>query len=222
MNTILSPSNAFYEIENRPTWLLPFVVIGIGTILITWLNLPMIEKIIVTSMPSDLSSEEIEQTLSVARIGQMVGIFFSPIGVLLSWLMYTLLIWLIAQLLNGKAPFKKPFSVVSHSSVITFLGAILSWTILRLRGIDSISGPEDLDVSLGITLLFPQDTLTLPIRMILSNLNLFTVWYLGTLILGVSIVYNFPKKSAAVVVVSVWTIFVAFSIGLSVIGASFI
>ena len=173
-------------------------------------------------MPSDLSSEEIEQTLSVARIGQMVGIFFSPIGVLLSWLMYTLLIWLIAQLLNGKAPFKKPFSVVSHSSVITFLGAILSWTILRLRGIDSISGPEDLDVSLGITLLFPQDTLTLPIRMILSNLNLFTVWYLGTLILGVSIVYNFPKKSAAVVVVSVWTIFVAFSIGLSVIGASFI
>ena len=219
LNIILSPSKVFREIDERPTWLMPFVIVSIGTALLTWLNLPLIEKIAFSAIPPDEVAQE--QMRGIYTIGQTVGIFLTPASVLINWLFSSILLWAIAHLFNEQPFFKKIFSLVSHCSIIGFIGIFLSWIILHLRGIDTISSLEDLDVSLGVTLLFSRGDLSIPIRTLLSHLNVFSIWYWIVMGLGLSIIFSFSRKRAMIVTGSAWGVSLLFSVGITMITETF-
>ena len=209
LNIILSPSKTCRQIDEHPTWLLPFLIVSAGTALLAWLNLPLIEKIALSSLPADVPQEQVKR---IYAIGQAVGVFLTPVSILINWLFSSLLIWATAYLFDERAPFKKIFSLVGHCSIIGFIGVFLSWIILHLRGIDTVSTLKDLNVSLGVTLMLSKSDLSTPVRTFLSHLNIFSVWYWIIVGLGLCIVFGCSKKRAAIVTGSAWGLSLVFSV----------
>jgi hypothetical protein len=215
LNIILSPSKTCRQIDEHPTWLLPFLIVSAGTTLLAWLNLPLIEKIVLSSLSVDVPHEQVKR---IYTIGQTVAVFSTPVSILINWLFSSSLLWATAYLFEERAPFKKMFSLVGHCSIISFLGVFLSWVILRLRGIDTVSTLKDLDVSLGVTLMFGESDLSAPVRVFLSHLNIVSAWYWIVVGLGLFIILGCSKRKAVIVTGSVWGLSILFSVVVTTIG----
>jgi hypothetical protein len=78
---------------------------------------------------------------------------------------------------------------------------------------------QDLDIRLGADLLV-RDEVHPALKILLANLNPFTVWYYGILATGVGTVCTFSRSRSAWVVGTVWTICIVFGVGVAWVIAS--
>ena len=134
---IFSSSKTFEELNNRPTWLVAFFTIGFGVILITFLISPFMMHAQAASLPSDMSLQQFESGLKFVQRYQIIGIVLSPLFLIIKFIFTSAILWLIIQLFS-EVDFKRMFSVVVHCGVILFLGSIITFIILKLRGLQSI------------------------------------------------------------------------------------
>lgn len=148
---VFSSSKTFEELNNRPTWLVAFFTIGFGAILIGFLVSPFIIQAQTVSMTPDINLQQIENGLKFVKRYQTIGIVLSPLFLIIKFIFTSAILWLIIQLFS-EVDFKRMFSVVVHCGVILFLGSIITFIILKLRGLQSIKSAADIQVSLGLDL----------------------------------------------------------------------
>ncbi len=211
---IFSPTKAFQGIDKKPKWLIAFSVIAVGTFIVNYLSLPFIVQVAKLSIPPGMSPNEFENKFNTMKLMLIIGIF-SPLFLLIGFLFIALILWLIISLFSDEADFKKTFSMVVHCGIIPFLGSVLTLIILQLRGVNSIKSAVDAQVSLGLDIFLRSQDLSLPFKVFLSNINVFSIWWVLLLALGISITSKISKTKSAFIAIFLWLFSVAVQIGIA-------
>lgn len=155
-----------------------------------------------------------------ARTFTLITTSLIPLVTLIRWGIIAGIITITTGMFTDKLRFKQSFSIISYSSVILLLGSIVNTAALYIRGLDAISSPRDLWL-IGLNF-WGQETLGVPFSLFLSEITVFSVWYLTLVALGLTVVADISKIKAAFVSVFVWLLGVGFKIGMALIGSQLV
>jgi len=212
------PKKVFSFLNSKPTWFPAFILILIIAIIIAEIILPqnlLLQKEIVSQSPRLSSSPEILEKMTEIttgkRISTVVGaIFENFIGLIL---LTSLVYFFCNILLGGESSYKRVLSVVTYTSFIPTFGAILKAPLILAKN------SADVQTSLG--LLMPGGDFTKIRYMLLSALDIFSIWQIILIALGMTVLYKFSMSKAFVAAFIGWAILVFLGIGLGVMGMSF-
>ena len=216
---IWSPSRAFRALREKPTWLGAFLVIGLGSAAITWLTVPVLQKISLSALSPFLVAPQIQQIVHLNHLAHWAATMAAFLSTPVSWFISAFLLWLIAQVFEGLPSFKAIFAVVAHANVVFLISGYLVVVLVQVKSRGGTPDLQDLDIRLGLDL-FWRGELHPALRAALASFNPFNLWYYGLLIVGTATVCRFSVLRAIGVIGSLWALNLAFAAGFAwVIGS---
>ena len=193
LKIITNPIEAFVNLKEKPNCFLPIVCIIVGTITIAFLTFPFAAQIVRHSIPAGLDEKQIEIRLKVVKIMSYISLILTPFILIISWIVKSLLIWLISQLFDGAARFKQVFSIICHTAIITFFKEIFALFLIYLKGPERITKISDIQFAWGLDAFTSPDKVSFPLYTFLSHINVFSIWYVVVLTLGIAMVNEFQS-----------------------------
>jgi hypothetical protein len=156
----------------------------------------------------DAGYAAIERQAAMAKYVNPVAILvMSPIiTALLAGLAYGI----FTAFYGGGATYKQMLAVVAHSGVISLVGQLFAMPLNYAR--QSLSSPTNLSV------FFPMLEERSFLNALLASIDLFLVWWLVVLAIGVSVLYKRPTRSAATVL---FVVYALIAVGLALAKAAF-
>ena len=208
-----SPKEAFQDINNKPTWLIPFIILLVTALIVQYLlldigvadQIAMLETRDMPEAQMEMAKNQMQGPLKYA------GFIIAPIMILLSWCIASgIHLFFTNTVFNGQTSFKKLFSVISWSGLITVISTLLRWVLVTSKGTS-----HGVTTSLAILMPTPglAETPSILFRL-LAHINIFTIWGLVLYSIGISQISALDIKKSATVVIIVWLIWVAVSIPL--------
>jgi len=199
------PREVFQYIDEKPGIILALLIPVLATVMISvaaivqnFRNPQYLETM--KKMPETMSN--------VMKYGaSVIGAIFGVVFVLIILLVQAGIIHVIAPFLNGKGSFKKLLCVLGYSSVPSLILGILSLIYIAINQNDYIP----FSASLG--LFFTQEKVGLYWHALSQSIDIISFWSMGLVILGVSIIYKFSWKKAAVIILAFWLLGVGLGLG---------
>ncbi len=216
-----SPKPTFEDIVRKPSWVLPFVLLTLFSIGVTfainqrinWRQF-MTQRVEKSPRSANLSAEQKEQQIAG-------GAKFSPIltwaigvcGPILFMLVVALAMWGAYSLLGGtNTDFSTSFAITSHAALTGLVSSLLFILILYLKPY----GTVDLEnpVATNLAALLPDDSAKWLVAL-LKSIDIFTFWTL--ILLAIGFAATNPKKlrgsKAFTIAFSVWAVYVVCRVG---------
>lgn len=195
---LYSPSEVFWSIKEKPDVISPFIIISTGLSIVT-LILSFFLNDIIHKNPS---------SQAIATSGTLIIIFFglliTIIGLGLTWLFRSALLYLLSQLFDGKGQFENILSLVGYTSFITFQKNIFDLLLIFFKRPENIYNLADLKFRYGLDIFISASNLNHYIYLFLGKINLFSLWLLVAQILGISIICEFSKIKSTFITGFVW------------------
>jgi hypothetical protein len=113
----------------------------------------------------------------------------------------------VASVAGGQVGFRRLFSFVSYSSVISALGSLIKVPLVQAKG--------SIDVRTSLAALAPSLDLRSPLAVVLGSFDIFIIWQVVALCFGFSVLSGFDIKKSSGIVVGLWAILMLIRIGLS-------
>jgi hypothetical protein len=210
----VSPGDAFRGIRAKPTWVLALVVllvfqIGLSVVALSRLDrTKMRERAEEVMRGRGMSQEQIDQALErqeqfmknpVLRYGASVvstGVITGAGLALLS----LILLALVPMLGGASTNFMLNLAIATHAALVRILGAIVTATLMILRG------PEH--ASTGLALLIPSLKSGF-LHAFMSRIDIFSIWEVILLAMGVKIVYELKDYRSYVYLFILWLAYTA-------------
>ena len=163
-----------------------------------------------------------QQALAFSERFKYIGLMFVPIFLLIRWAFVSALLYFLCVLLEapGELRYRGVFSVVVYSEMILLFMSIVNVLVLYAKGIGSVQHITDLQAVVGLDFLLKNKMSNLPLYTFLSSINVFTIWYLVTLTIGISVLTGYRKLKSALIVTGVWLLGVAFQLAMSAISSA--
>lgn len=203
IGVLTSPKATFQSVVAHPR---PFGVLFV--IALTMGVAVMLPQLLNEEVRNSVAQQQIE---FMERIGQpqtpeqveaihrrlKIGAYFTPLNFLifmpLMAVLMTAILWAFFNaILGGEASFKQVLAIVTHAEVVTALAAVLAAPIQYTQGRMTASGPFTLK-ALAPTL--PDTSL---IGMLLSTLNVFTIWWYVLAAIGLAVLYRRKAGNIAI------------------------
>ena len=218
-NIFGAPSEAFTALKEQSNWFTVFIIIAVVLIGITWAILPFSEQMARTKMlESGMDATQMEQGQAMAKLFSSIGLFLTPLPLLIKWLIFAGLFYLGVRLLGSSKAlaFKTMFAAVVYSELILVFSMLINAALLLcFKDIGDVQKPIDFQMIPGLHLLFGDHTLGVLKLTLLSQVTPFAIWYLIVLSLGVAIVADLKRKRVEWLVVLVWLADIGFRIAVS-------
>ena len=217
----MSPRETFDSIARKPTWLFPFIVAAILTIVMSMMVMDITLKERIADMEArGTPSEQVESAQSMMQSSiKYVSVVITPVGILVVWsILAGVLLLGCNTIMGGETKFKNVFSVVAWTSMVTILGGIVQSFLIVSKGTSQ-------GVSTNLSLFLPlpgigQDPSIL--YRLLSKFDLFVMWQLILWIIGLAVVSRLTVKKSAAFVLSLWALYIVVTVALgSVLGPIF-
>jgi hypothetical protein len=195
---LFSPGATFADIVQRPSWLLPSVVLVILSLIASVLFVQRVDWREVVSqqieknprtaqLPSDQKEQQIQMGAKIAPIFGYVGGLIGPVVILL---LTTLVMWGGYSLLGGISPgFGKSFAITAHSFMTSLVSTPIFLLIIFLKpkGTIDIENP----VATNIAAFLPEET-SKALLTFCKQIDVFTIWTLALLAIGFAAIN--PRK----------------------------
>lgn len=217
---IWAPSRGVEAVARHAPLLLPVLLFSASSFLINWFSMPFAEHVARLSMPDNLDPAQAEQVLSFTHRISLVSTMFSPLSMLIKWVVLAGLLYLVVILANGRMRFRQAYSLVAFASIALMAEWSTGLVVMLLKGLDNVRAPLDLVPALGLNLVFRD--VGLGWFTLLNSVNLFQIWFVILLVLGIASMNGFSRWKSGWVVISVWffqTAVGALTTGLSGLGS---
>ena len=202
----MSPYRVFDEIrESKVGWVQPWLMGSILVVVGTWLMMP-IQSILLENNPQ-MADANIEGQM---KIMQTIQVFIAPVMVLLVAVIVTGITYVVVTLMSKEATFKKYFTLVLFADIVASVGFLATVLILRARGLDQISSPEDMKVGLSLRLLAPEAGPVL--GGLLGSIEFFAIWAFTLIVLGLRRLFGFGLGAALACSIPLWLFYAAFAV----------
>jgi hypothetical protein len=206
-----SPKEAFQSIDNKPTWLVPFLIIVILAILMQFFIMDigfhdLIEKMEVREIPQ----EQIDIVQSkIEGPARYINLAVIPILTLIIWSVTSgIFLFCGNTLMGGESNFKKIFSIIAWSGLIETAGGLLKTLLILLKG-------TTYGIVTSLAIILPTPPLSEKpsiIYRILSAFDFFTIWKIILWIIGLALIYRFSTKKSSILVISIWIVWIIISV----------
>lgn len=225
-SVFLAPGKTFKSIAERPTWLVALVVALIVTIAVTSLVFPRMdwEEMIRTQVEqsnTQLSEDQIQTQIGfVERFSFVFGI----IGVVFSMAAYfivALVLTLGTKLLGGTIDYKRALSTTVYGMMPLVLGALLAIPVILSQdtlSAEAVQSGSFLSSNLSI---FAPEGASTAIRTLLASFDVFTLWSVILLVIGIGVVGRLKSGTAIGLVVGSWLFWVLIKTGWAALSSSF-
>ena len=207
INVFLNPRKTFMALDNKPTWLVPLLLLILLTIISTQLTFPMIMDAQLDRIRSNANippeqmtiiENQLAENMSKQRLFATIGqvVVMPIIFLILAGIFY----FVGSVILGGDSSYKKVLSVMSWSTVISILGVLIVTPLILLKG--------NMNVTLSLALLLPSDAMDSTLYNVLKHFDFFTIWYLAVFGYGFALIYRFSLAKAYVTFGVLWGIWI--------------
>jgi len=230
-----SPKSRFQELSLKPLWSLPLILslvvpLFIGTFSITLLPRQVLidstekriervknyidEQIAKGRMPSEQRANTMERIEQTARqeienyeqsskpaiflrflLRSLPALVWSAIQLLI----FTALLNLLLPLLGANSSYERMLTITANSALVRIGGAIFH------SGLQFATGKLTVNTSFS---LFAPPALPVFIRGFLASVEIFTLWELILISLGMQVFFNLPAKRSATAVFGIWLVYI--------------
>ena len=212
------PGQTFEQLDRKPDWLIPFLILTAAVFFFTLQILPV-------SLPEQMAKQEqamaergmnyeqIEQAMAVGeKIGGIVGPIGAAVGAGIWALIFSLILRFVGSvLLEGKTTYRKVFSMYLYASLIGVLDMGIRLPLILLR--------ENASIGLNLALFLPDEQSETLVYMAAQSLGVFTIWHFVALAIGFSVIYRFSLQKAGFAMAVLCLLSVALSTGMLVLGS---
>ena len=188
---LVEPTPVFERVREKPRFLAPYLVLAAVQLVLGVVNLPYLKAGITASM----AGREIPAGSPDPANFAFIGIIAVPIVLILVFLLSALILWVLVSIFGGEGKFATLLSVTTYASVpAVILLAIIGSVVLRLKGVEAMTSPQDLQPALGLDLLAPSVTGFL--GAVLKAINPFSIWGLVLTAIGISVTHQIPRNTS--------------------------
>ena len=203
---LFEPTAVFERVRERPSFLVPYLMICAIQIVIYVVNMPFLKAGMAAQMASRPAGGPDPSKFL------WIGAVFIPVGIAIALVIGGGILWVLVSLFGGEAKFSKLLSVAVYGAVPSvILLAIVGTIVLHLQGVGQIASPQDMQPALGLDLLAPGAKGF--VGAALKAVNPFSVWGLVLTAIGVSTTHRLSKGTGYAVAT------VSFLIGVCIAGA---
>ena len=215
MGIFSRPRETFGSIDEKPDWLLPFLIliaVSILSLVITYHKVILPEQIAKVTEMGNLTEEQLAKAREMME--GMRGIILSLVGIIITISLFLFLksgIFLVfSNILGGESTFKKVLSISSWALLIEVAEIFVKTAVMFLTHSSQVI------TSLALFLSFRSHK-SFTFRL-LNKFDFFTIWELALIGIGLSTVSKFSTKKGEGIVFSLWVIWII----ISVTGSKFI
>jgi len=218
IGVLVAPEKTFRSIAERPTWVVPLLVLLLVTVLVGYQVGQRVdfEQQIRQQMAESgrtVSEEDIQQSLDfMEKFGKVLFLLPAVFGPLVYLVIAA--IFLIALRLSGSdINFGRTFSVTLHSMMPWVIHGLLSLPlILRQEEIDPETMQRGGVLMSNLAALAPEESGKVLVSL-LGSLDLFSIWTIVLLVIGFRVVARVSTMTATAVAVTLWLLYVAGKLG---------
>ncbi len=204
INIIIEPGKVFTHIKEKDDWWIPFILIVVVALLVTWISTPVIARITAQKLAEMGIDRELPKGLGLLRY------IIIPVGTLISWFLISVIFWMISNGFGGDWNFIKALDLYAYSSVVGVIKSIITVIVLMIRGSQNIISIRDLSVDTGLTLFFKPESTRLYV--LASGIDIFQIWIYVLLAFGISELAGTSRKKASIVAIITFIITLAFKV----------
>ena len=154
---------------------------------------------------------------------QLLSVVWRETGMLLRWVIIAGTVFFLSLAVHGGASisFKTSFSLIVHAEVVFAFMALISVLYAHTLPIDEVLRPTDLRISISLNSLLDNSSTGSILGQIAAKLNLFSLWFVAVLGLGLSAVGGFDRFRGTIIAAASWVAWMTVSIIPSLIGFVF-
>ena len=211
VGVFFSPGETFASVNRsvkNTDWLVPLILSAVVSLIALQMMMPVIEgqsraRLEQIAEEKDMTEEQqqkmFEMTQKMTVIGATVG------GVVMVFVMALVLALVLMAMTNflmgGEATFKKALAVTSYTSIVGIPGAIVMVPLARAKG--------TMELQFGPGLFLPDEMSGTFLYSLFANINLFNVWQLAVVCIGMGVVAGIPTKKVGYGVAILYIIYLA-------------
>jgi hypothetical protein len=221
IGVLVSPSRTFADIARKPDWVIPALVIVLVFAIAAIVTVPRLDFETMTREAMEAqgrSGPQMEQGLRVGIAiakGIQYSISFLLIGILA---VAALLYWLGVRLLGSEATYQQVFSVVLYGFMPTVIRQLVKIPIVLSK---HAINPRDAENVVRSSPAFLTSFKTNPMLFaLLSRLDLFAIWSLILIVIGLAAASKLSKAKTASVVIALWIVGTLITLGFAAMGAA--
>jgi hypothetical protein len=217
LQVLHSPETAFVNEFSGPIFLVPLCILGLLGIGISVLQSPIqMEWIRFQLEAAGTPAGQIRSSLDMMNKSVTVTSLLTPALLFLRWLLLALMIWLTAAVFLDALTYKKALTIVAYSYLPILARDAVTCVVLLMRSDAALRNADGMTVALGLNLLFPS--MQLPWSAIIGSINLFEIWFVTLLVVGISKAARATPLRALGIVLPTWIIAVVLQSALATLG----
>lgn len=205
-NIFLEPRKVFESLKIKPTWLVPFLIIAILGIGFFYYTYPFIMNQQVERIrDNDKIPEEQKQTI-IEKMTEKAHppvwqLAFAPIGAMVALVVVSAILFFVFNvLLGGDSTFRRVFSVYCYSGLVAIPSMIVKFPLIMMK--------KDVGIQTSLALLLSADSKDTFLYSVFSSFDIFTIWEVILVSLGMGILYKYSAKKSFTVVLILWFVWI--------------
>lgn len=195
----ISPTEVFRSINIKPNFWLPIILVVVFTLGFYFaffdefkdLMLEAAEQQVANS-PNAPPEGMLEKTINFTAIAIVAS---SPLVIVIGMLLGALYYWVFGMILKGKGGYLKHFSLMANVSVVTILSVVVAGILAVFTGEYNIQEPVT-----SLASLLPESMNMTPLYGMLLKFEVFNIWRLVLVYLGIIEIGGLSKKKALIIV----------------------
>jgi hypothetical protein len=209
IGVFVSPEPTMQDIAARPSWLIPLIILMvIGAFSGFFLKEVILQSQLEAMEKRNMTAEQIEQARPMME--KMMTYTAPLMPLIVTPLMYLViagvLMFVGSVILGGEARFASLFSVTCWSGMISVLGSIINIPVMANRQV--------MESATSLSILLSPDAKDTFLYNLLSQIDLFWIWWVVVLGFGFAAAYKYSTRKAMTTVFVLWAIFIAISVGI--------
>ena len=212
-NIFFEPRKAFESLKQKPKWLIPLVAVSLVTLVFLYLvsNIMIAEQITKTELKQPLTESQKQFMANWIKIASLA---MTPISIIAISLLQSLVLFFVFNvLMGGDSSFKRVLSVVSHSCLISIPALIIRCPLILFK--------KTMEVQTSLAAFLSVDLKDSIIYKLLGGFDIFALWEVIVLSIGLSVMYNFSFKKSFIPILIMWIILILISALLAGLFAGF-
>jgi hypothetical protein len=220
VGVLFSPTQTFTDIARKPDWIVPalaIIVVSFASILLAVPRLDFEGTYREAFEARHMTPQQIDQAMRFTVAFAKGGMYVSPFLLLGFVAVAALIYFLGVRMFGGAATYMQVFSVVLYSYVPRLIRALINIPVVLSRhGIKL----QEVETVLRSNLGFLVDYKTKPVLFaFLAGIDVFNIWSLVLVVIGLSIAAKLSKAKTAVIVIVVWLLGTLVRVGGAAMGA---
>ncbi|HTK81213.1 MAG TPA: YIP1 family protein [Bacteroidota bacterium] len=202
LEILIRPRSAAEMIKQRPQWVWQFVILALVSVSLAILLHPHVVNMTLDRLPA---SATVQDRMEVGRMMNQdlaTKSAFLPMRMLIGWSAFALMLLFACKTWRTFEPVRwyQVFSLEIAAETTLVLGQVAALVYASLN-----QALAFVRIPFGVDQIMPPSADTL-VLMALNSVNVFSLWYIVMLAIGVRTLYGISMMKSLITVVAVWSI----------------